>query len=255
MLSVQGRWDDKQVEVFFPDDNKYIWFTMSVAQHWLALHDAPSPESGSSSAVEGIGSPSPKTKGWFGDLFGGVVDALRSTPHALSEKVPRRRIGRRDSRSPKAPKEMVLFWRETGPYGELSNWHRCNVRSSINGQEYVYGSSEQLFMARKAAHFGDFRSVVLIKSPAGCQEFGKMPKQMPTQRTRRRRRRRRRKLLPFFGARWSRPLHSARDRRVTGALWLRLCICSRSVKVVRSARVGWLTRGFMIYFILIFSLT
>ena len=177
-----------------------------------------------------------------------MVDALRSTPHALSEKVPRRRIGRRDSRSPKAPKEMVLFWRETGPYGELSNWHRCNVRSSINGQEHVYGSSEQLFMARKAAHFGDFRSVVLIKSPAGCQEFGKMPKQMPTQRTRRRRRRRRRKLLPFFGARWSRPLHSARDRRVTGALWSRLCICSRSVKVVRSARVGWLTRLYDLFY-------
>ena len=134
-----------------------------MAQHWLALHDVPSPESGSSSAVEGIGSPSPKTKGWFGDLFGGVVDALRSTPHALSEKVPRRRIGRRDSRSPKAPKEMVLFWRETGPYGELSNWHRCNVRSSINGQEYVYGSSEHLFVARKAAHFGDFRSVAMLQ--------------------------------------------------------------------------------------------
>ena len=58
---------------------------------------------------------------------------------------------------------MVLFWRETGPYGELSNWHRCNVRFSINGQEYVYGSSEHLFMARKAAHFGDFRSVAMLQ--------------------------------------------------------------------------------------------
>ena len=85
-MNVRGKGDDKRVEVFFPDDNKYIWFTMSVAKQWLALHDVPSSESGSSSAVEGIGSPSPKVEGWFEGIFGGVGEALRSTPHALSQK-------------------------------------------------------------------------------------------------------------------------------------------------------------------------
>ena len=53
----------------------------------------------------------------------------------------------------------MLFWKETGKFGELSNWYACDIRCSILGQVHVYESGEQLFMARKAASFGDLKAV------------------------------------------------------------------------------------------------
>ena len=129
----------------------------------MALYDVLSPESGSSSAVEGFGSQPPKVEGWFGGILRGVGEVLRSTPHALSERAPRKMIERHEPSFPDLSNEMVLFWRETGPHGELSNWYPCSVWASIGGREYVYDSSEHLLMARKAAHFGDSRSVARLQ--------------------------------------------------------------------------------------------
>ena len=78
---------------------------------------------------------------------------------------------------PDLSNEMVLFRRETGPHGELSNWYPCNVWASIGGREYVYDSSEHLFMARKADHFGYSRSVARLQrkglTAGECKAIGR----------------------------------------------------------------------------------
>ena len=67
----------------------------------------------------------------------------------------------------------IFFWKTDEPYGFLSNWYPCILQR----WNYTLHSSEQYFMAEKAAFFHDdeiYSEILKTDSPHKCKELGRM---------------------------------------------------------------------------------